>query len=78
VVPVTVGGSLHPRRRIPARAGGAARGGYVSETDAEVAREEPGTRNGGGTATGYSFFRNVPSPGREDLVILINYEAAPK
>lgn len=36
-------------------------GGYVLERDAEVAKEEPGTHNGGGTTIGYSFFRNTPN-----------------
>jgi mannose-6-phosphate isomerase-like protein (cupin superfamily) len=36
-------------------------GGYVVETDREVAKEEPGTHNGGGQTIGYSFFRNVPN-----------------
>ena len=35
-------------------------GGYVVERDADVARNEPGTHNGGGQTVGYSFFRNVP------------------
>ena len=38
-----------------------ARGGYVLERDAEVAREEPGTHNGGGRTIGYSFFSDVPN-----------------
>ena len=36
-------------------------GGYVIETDREVAKEEPGTHNGGGQTVGYSFFRTVPN-----------------
>jgi mannose-6-phosphate isomerase-like protein (cupin superfamily) len=36
-------------------------GGYVIETDAQVARAEPGTHNGGGQTTGYSFFKDVPN-----------------
>ena len=35
-------------------------GGIVIETDAQIAREEPGTHNGGGMTTGYSFFAKVP------------------
>jgi mannose-6-phosphate isomerase-like protein (cupin superfamily) len=35
-------------------------GGYVVETDAQVAKEEPGTHNGGGQTVGYSFFKDVP------------------
>ena len=35
-------------------------GGYILERDSEVAREEPGTHNGGGTTVGYSFFSKAP------------------
>ena len=53
---VIAGASLHALVAQPP-----ARGGYVIETDAQVAKEEPGTHNGGGLTTGYSFFRNVPN-----------------
>jgi len=36
-------------------------GGIVIEHDADVARNEPGTHNGGGQTVGYSFFRTVPN-----------------
>src|SRR5690349_7541688 len=36
-------------------------GGYVIETDAQVAKGEPGTHNGGGQTVGYSFFSQVPN-----------------
>ena len=36
-------------------------GGYIVERDADVARNEPGTHNGGGQTVGYSFFRSVPN-----------------
>ena len=36
-------------------------GGYVVEHDAEVAKAEPGTHNGGGETVGYSFFSKVPN-----------------
>jgi mannose-6-phosphate isomerase-like protein (cupin superfamily) len=36
------------------------RGGYIIERDAEVAKNEPGTHNGGGQTVGYSFFAKVP------------------
>jgi len=35
-------------------------GGYVLERDAEVAKPEPGTHNGGGQTIGYSFFAKTP------------------
>ena len=36
-------------------------GGIVIEHDAEIAKDEPGTHNGGGMTVGYSFFKNVPN-----------------
>jgi mannose-6-phosphate isomerase-like protein (cupin superfamily) len=36
-------------------------GGYVIEHDADVAKTEPGTHNGGGETVGYSFFAKVPN-----------------
>jgi mannose-6-phosphate isomerase-like protein (cupin superfamily) len=36
-----------------------AKGGYILQRDAEVAKNEPGTHNGGGQTVGYSFFANA-------------------
>ena len=36
------------------------RGGYILERDHEVARQEPGTHDGGGQTIGYSFFSKAP------------------
>jgi len=36
-------------------------GGYVIEHDADVAKSEPGTHDGGGQTVGYSFFKSVPN-----------------
>lgn len=36
-------------------------GGIFIEHDADIARTEPGTHNGGGQTIGYSFFRSVPN-----------------
>jgi mannose-6-phosphate isomerase-like protein (cupin superfamily) len=36
-------------------------GGYVLERDKEVAKNEPGTHNGGGETVGYSFFGKTPN-----------------
>ena len=36
-------------------------GGYVLEKDKDVARNEPGTHNGGGETVGYSFFSKTPN-----------------
>jgi len=38
-------------------------GGYVLEHDADVAKNEPGTHNGGGETIGYSFFAKTPKLG---------------
>jgi len=37
----------------------AAPGGYIIEHDADIAKNEPGTHNGGGQTVGYSFFSKV-------------------
>jgi mannose-6-phosphate isomerase-like protein (cupin superfamily) len=36
------------------------RGGYIVETDAQVAVAEPGPHKGGGETIGHSFFKNAP------------------
>jgi mannose-6-phosphate isomerase-like protein (cupin superfamily) len=38
-------------------------GGYVLEKDSQVAKQEPGTHNGGGQTIGYSFFSKTPKLG---------------
>ena len=38
-------------------------GGYVLEKDAQVAKQEPGTHNGGGQTIGYSFFSKTSKLG---------------
>jgi len=42
-------------------AGKSAAGGYVLERDKDVAKNEPGTHNGGGETIGYSFFSKTPN-----------------
>ena len=37
-----------------------AKGGYIIQHDAEIAKSEPGTHNGGGQTVGYSFFDKTP------------------
>ncbi len=44
-----------------ASAGKQAPGGYVLERDKEVAKNEPGTHQGGGETVGYSFFAKTPN-----------------
>jgi mannose-6-phosphate isomerase-like protein (cupin superfamily) len=36
------------------------RGGYIVQHDADIAKNEPGTHNGGGQTVGYSFFDKTP------------------
>src|SRR3954463_6766090 len=36
------------------------KGGFIVQHDAEIAKNEPGTHNGGGRAIGYSFFEKKP------------------
>ena len=42
-------------------AAGTTPGGYVLERDKDVAKNEPGTHNGGGETVGYSFFGKTPN-----------------
>jgi mannose-6-phosphate isomerase-like protein (cupin superfamily) len=37
------------------------KGGYIVQHDADVAKQEPGTHNGGGQTVGYSFFDKTPN-----------------
>ena len=37
------------------------KGGYIVQRDAEIAKKEPGTHNGGGMTIGYSFFDRTPN-----------------
>jgi len=37
-----------------------AKGGFLIQHDADVAKPEPGTHNGGGETIGYSFFEKTP------------------
>ena len=51
-----LGAGIHAAVQQPA-----APGGIVIERDAEIAKDEPGTHNGGGMTVGYSFFSKVPN-----------------
>src|SRR5919109_3556384 len=35
-------------------------GGYIVQQEADIAKTEPGTHNGGGQTVGYSFFDRTP------------------
>src|SRR5436309_6071399 len=37
-----------------------AKGGFIVQHDADIAKSEPGTHNGGGQTVGYSFFDKTP------------------
>ena len=37
-----------------------AKGGFIVQHDTEIAKNEPGTHNGGGQTIGYSFFDKTP------------------
>ena len=37
-----------------------AKGGFIVQRDPEIAKNEPGTHNGGGVTIGYSFFDKTP------------------
>src|SRR5215212_10466842 len=39
---------------------GTPKGGFIVQHDAEIAKNEPGTHNGGGQTIGYSFFDKTP------------------
>jgi mannose-6-phosphate isomerase-like protein (cupin superfamily) len=39
---------------------GKVKGGFIVQRDAEIAKNEPGTHNGGGQTIGYSFFDKTP------------------
>ncbi len=47
-------------RMIPAVSAQTKPGGYILQTDAEVAKEEPAPHKGGGMSVGYSFFSKAP------------------
>src|SRR5262245_59098866 len=36
------------------------KGGYIIQHDADIAKNEPGTHNGGGETVGFSFFDKTP------------------
>jgi mannose-6-phosphate isomerase-like protein (cupin superfamily) len=44
--------SFPPAKRAP--------GGYIVQQEADIAKTEPGTHNGGGQTVGYSFFDKTP------------------
>jgi mannose-6-phosphate isomerase-like protein (cupin superfamily) len=56
VVAAAIAGALSAR----ASAQHPGRGGYIVQHDEQVAKQEPGTHNGGGQTVGYSFFDKTP------------------
>ena len=59
---VASGGSAILAQEKPAQ-GKMPPGGYVLERDSQIAKQEPGTHNGGGQTIGYSFFSKTPKLG---------------
>jgi mannose-6-phosphate isomerase-like protein (cupin superfamily) len=58
---ITLGIGLGVGAAISHAAQAPTKGGYVLERDAEVAKTEPGTHQGGGETVGYSFFATTPN-----------------
>ena len=56
---IAIGAPLAAQSAAPAAA--SEPGGYIIQTDAQVATPEPGTHKGGGDTIGYSFFKDVPN-----------------
>ena len=56
VVGVTIGAAGMRVMAQPAKV----KGGFIVQRDAEIAKNEPGTHNGGGQTIGYSFFDKTP------------------
>jgi mannose-6-phosphate isomerase-like protein (cupin superfamily) len=61
VVAVFIAGVVAGAATMRASAQHGAKGGYIVERDADVAKNEPGTHNGGGQTVGYSFFAKTPN-----------------
>jgi mannose-6-phosphate isomerase-like protein (cupin superfamily) len=60
VIGLVVGASIGAAGMRLAAQAGKVKGGFIVQRDAEIAKNEPGTHNGGGQTVGYSFFKNVP------------------
>jgi mannose-6-phosphate isomerase-like protein (cupin superfamily) len=54
---VLVAGSTQAQSSPPSQR---APGGYIVQHEADIAKTEPGTHNGGGQTVGYSFFDRTP------------------
>ena len=60
VIAMCVGGAIGAAGMHLAAQPAKVKGGYIVQRDAEIAKKEPGTHNGGGETIGYSFFDKTP------------------
>lgn len=60
LVAVVLALTVSPTRSSAEQPAGTTKGGYIIQRDGEVAKNEPGTHNGGGQTVGYSFFDKTP------------------
>ena len=60
VVGIVVGVAIGAAGMRLAAQSGKVKGGFIVQRDAEIAKNEPGTHNGGGQTIGYSFFDKTP------------------
>ena len=56
LVGVAIGAAVMRLAAQPAKV----KGGFIVQHDADIAKNEPGTHNGGGQTIGYSFFDKTP------------------
>ena len=56
IVGAVIGGAAVHSTAQPAKV----KGGFIVQHDADIAKNEPGTHNGGGQTIGYSFFDKTP------------------
>src|SRR6478672_10481304 len=60
VIGIVVGVAIGAAGMRLAAQSGKVKGGFIVQRDAEIAKNEPGTHNGGGQTIGYSFFDKTP------------------
>ncbi len=60
VIGIVIGVAIGAAGMHLAAQSGKVKGGFIVQRDAEIAKSEPGTHNGGGQTIGYSFFDKTP------------------
>ena len=60
VIGIVIGVAIGAAGMRLAAQSGKVKGGFIVQRDAEIAKNEPGTHNGGGQTIGYSFFDKTP------------------